>query len=97
MTSTRGRSLVAAGKAMTTRIAVSALIAGAAIVGAGAASAAGCGQLGVGGGYCTGALVVPKAHGPAANAQHTTAKSGRGTAGNLVGGVKTGNNCGFCG
>ena len=44
MTTTKGQSLVAVGTAMTTRIAVSAVIAGAAVLGtgAGAASAAPC-------------------------------------------------------
>ena len=99
MTSTQGRSFVTAGKVLTTRIAVSAVIAGAAIigVGVGTSSATGCGQFGVGNGYCTGGLVTPKVHGPAANAQHTAAQAGRGTANNVVGGVKTGCFSGYCG
>ena len=91
--STQGRNFVAAGKATTARIAVSALIAGAAIVGlgVGAASAVPC---------INGCSSVEKisvktssATSVAAAVQQSTARVGRGTAGNAVGSVKPRTGC----
>ena len=97
MTSTQLRNFVAAGKALSTRIAVSAMIAGAATVGigAGAASAVPC----INGCSNTGENISPinvktsSATSVAAVAQQSTARVGRGTAGAVVGSLKPRTGC----
>lgn len=85
MTTTKGHSLVAVGTAMTTRIAVSAVIAGAAMLGAGigAASAAPCATCGVITGS-TGQTTVAKTSSVGSQwavARQTTARASRGVSG----------------